>query len=78
MLHVYMYVQNSTTSKSDQERVVVVAMSILNYSKPKDSLPDLKGPLSQSLSSQLISAANSTVTKVIDGSASKKCAEYNK
>ena len=34
------------------------AMSILNYFKPKDGLPDPKGPLSQSLSSQAITATN--------------------
>ena len=49
-------------------------MSILNYFKPKDSLPDLKGTLSQSLSSR----ANSKVAKVIGGSAAKKRGEYNK
>ena len=53
-------------------------MSILNYFKPKDSLPDPKGPLSQTLSSLAIAAANSEVAKVIAGSAAKKRGEYNK
>ena len=53
-------------------------MSILNYFKPKDSLPDPKGALSQSLSSRAIAAANSEVAKVIGGSAAKKRGEYNK
>ena len=52
-------------------------MSILNYFKPKDGLPDPKGPLSQSLSSRAIAAANSEIAKVIGGAA-KKCGEYNK
>ena len=46
-------------------------MSILNYIKPKDSLPEPNSPLSQSLSSWSISAADSEVMKVIG-------AEYNK
>ena len=46
------------------------AMSILNYFKPQDGLPDPKGPLSQSLSSRAITAANSEVANVIGGSAS--------
>ena len=51
------------------------AMSILNYFKPKDGLPDPKGPLSQSLSSRAITAANNEVAKVIGGSASQLHAE---
>ena len=53
-------------------------MSILNYFKPKDGLPDPKGPLSQSLFSRAITAAKSEVAKVIGGSAAKKRGEYNK
>ena len=40
-------------------------MLILNYIKAKDGLPEPEGPLSQSLSSRSISAANSKVAKVI-------------
>ena len=76
MLHVH--IQDSTTSTSDRERVAVVAMSILNHFKPKDGLPDLKGPLYKNLSSQAISAASSKVAKVIGSSATKKHAKYNK
>ena len=56
---------------------VVVAMSILNYFKLKDGLPDPKGSLCQCLSSLAIAAANSEVTKEIGGSAAQKRGEYN-
>ena len=39
-------------------------MSILNYFKPKESLPDPNGPVSQNLSSRAIAAANSEVANV--------------
>ena len=52
-------------------------MSILNYFKPKDGLPDPKGPLSRSVSSRAIATANSEVEKVIGGSADKRRGEYN-
>ena len=51
-------------------------MSILNYFNPKDGLPDLKGPLSQSLSSRAIAAANSEIAKMIGGSVAKKRGKY--
>ena len=53
-------------------------MSMLNYFKPKDGLPDPKGPLSQSVSSRAIAVANSEVVKVIGGSAAKKRGEHYK
>ena len=55
-------------------------MSLLHYFKKKDGLPDPKGPLSQSLSSRAISAANSEVAKVLSDSSSgsKECGEYKK
>ena len=53
-------------------------MSLLKYFKPKDGLPDPKGPLSQSLPSRAIAAANSEVAKAIAGSSGKKRGEYHK
>ena len=45
--------------------------------KPKDGLPDPKGPLSQSLPSRVIAAANSEVAKVNAGASGKR-GEYHK
>ena len=53
-------------------------MSLLKYFKPKDGLPDPKGPLSQSLPSRVIAAANSEVAKAIAGASGKKRGEYHK
>ena len=52
-------------------------MSILNYFKPKNGLPDPKGPLSRCLPMQAIALANSEVAKVISDS-SKKRGQYKK
>ena len=53
-------------------------MSILNYFRPKDGLPDPKGLLSQGVSSRAIATANSEVVKVTGGSAAKRRGEYSK
>ena len=52
-------------------------MSLYNYFKAKDSLPDPKGPLTQRLSSRAIVAANSEVVKEI-GDSAQKHGKYNK
>ena len=67
--------RTSTSSSRCQQPAAIL---ILNYFKPKDGLLDPKGPLSQSLSSRAIAAANSEVAKVIGGSAAKERGEYNK
>ena len=41
-------------------------MSIRDYFKPKDGLPDPKGSLSRTLPSQAIALANKEVEKAID------------
>ena len=52
-------------------------MSILRYLQPKDNLPDPKGPLSRSLPSSAIVAANEEVLKVTDA-VKTKCTPYKK
>ena len=47
---------------------VKIIMSILNYFKPRDGLPDPKGSLSSCLSSQAIAAINKEVEKVMPSS----------
>ena len=47
-------------------------MSLLKYFKPKD------GPLSQSLPSHVIAAANREMAKAIAGASGKKRGEYHK
>ena len=56
----------------------VSSMSLLKYFKPKDGLPDPSGPLSQSLPSRVIAAANSEVAKAIAVAGVKKRGEYHK
>ena len=53
-------------------------MSLVKYFKPKDSLPNPKGPLSESLPSCVIPAVNSEVVKPIAITSGKKCGEYYK
>ena len=48
------------------------ARDVVKYFKPKDGLPDPKGPLSQSLPSRVIAAAK------VNAGASGKRAEYHK
>ena len=43
-------------------------MSILRYFKPKDSLPDPKGSLSASMSSEAIASANGEVREAMASS----------
>ena len=50
-------------------------MLILTYFKPKDGLPNPKGPLSLSIPSQAIALANSEVAKATTDK-SKKCGPY--
>ena len=53
-------------------------MSIQNFFKPKDCLPDLKGSLSASLQSQAVALANKEVEKqVIQKGKGKKRGPYN-
>ena len=47
-------------------------MSLVKYFKPKDSLPNPKGPLSESLPSCVIPAVNSEVVKPIAITSGKK------
>ena len=55
------------------ERLYTFAeMSILRYFKPKDSLPDPKGSLSTSMSSEAIESANREVREAMASSAKRK------
>ena len=45
----------------DSTKCLNGSMSLLKYFKPKDGLPDPNRPLSQSLPSRIIAAANSEV-----------------
>ena len=51
-------------------------MSILNYFKPKDGMPNPKGPLSLSIPSQVIALANREVVKAT--AENKKRGPYKK
>ena len=53
-------------------------MSILRYFKPKDSLPDPKGSLSASMSSEAIASANQEVQEAMASSAKGKRGPYTK
>ena len=55
-------------------------MALLRYFKPVDGLPNPKGPLSSSISSQAIAAANKEVQKAVGQSSvtGKKRGPYNK
>ena len=54
-------------------------MSILNYFKPRDELPDPKGSLSTSMSSAAIASANREVEKAMeDTNKSKKRGPYTR
>ena len=52
-------------------------MSILNYLKSKNGLPDINSPLSSCLPSQAIALANSKVAKATNDN-KKKCGQYKK
>ena len=50
-----------------------MSISICNFFKPKDGLPDPEGPLSGDLTTKAIQAANSEVAKVLsEANTSKK------
>jgi hypothetical protein len=53
-------------------------MSILSYFKPKDGLPNPRGPLSLSIPSQAIALANSEVAKTTREKKKKKRGPYKK
>ena len=54
----------------------VTSATVLKYFKRKDGLPDLKGPLSQSVSLWAVAAANAEVTKVVAGASGTEQGEY--
>ena len=55
-------------------------MALLQYLKPINSLPDPKGPLTSSVSSEAIAAANKEVHKTMSESntSGKKSGHYKK
>ena len=53
----------------------VTSATVLKYFKHKDRLPDLKGPLSQSVSLRSVAAANAEVMKVVAGASGTKQGE---
>ncbi len=53
-------------------------MSLRQYLKPRDGLPDPKGSLSRQLSSETIAQANKEVEKALNAAGDKKRGPYRK